>query len=150
MLAPVLRPFHWPAAKTGSKGNEKVLGIEFAARTKSAANVAFEHVDRVDVEPQQLGEDFTIGTRHLGRTSDSQASGFSVPRCNEAARLHRHCRMTLDAEALAAPIGSHGKRRRRIAHFGVVRQRFIVRTPFKQDSITGPSEPSAGGRWRHR
>ena len=45
MLAAVLDPFDRPAGQARGKRNEKILGIELAARAEAAADVVLHHAD---------------------------------------------------------------------------------------------------------
>ena len=104
LLAAILGPFHRAPGVARRERNEKVLGIELAARAEAAADVVLHHVDRVLGEAHLLREHAAVEEQHLGAAVDGELSTRGVPLRQQPARLHRQRHVPLHAEALAPDV----------------------------------------------
>src|SRR5262249_22570564 len=100
MLAAILDPPHWPPDMPGGKRDQGVLGVTLAARSKAAADIVLDQVDRRFGEAQHCREGAAVEKWDLRGTHHGQAAGHSVPFGEQPARLHRQCGVTLYTEAL--------------------------------------------------
>ncbi len=66
VFAPILDPLHRPPDVTRRERDEKILGVELAARPEAAADVILHHRDGVFRQAHQLGENPPVEERHLG------------------------------------------------------------------------------------
>ena len=105
VLAPVFRPFHRTADMACGERNEKVLGIELAARPEAAADVVLHDLDRAFGQPHLLRQDAAVEEQDLGAARHGEAATRRVPFGEQTARLHRQRQMPLGAEALAPDVG---------------------------------------------
>ncbi len=118
IFAAILDPFHRATGETRRERHEEIFRIEFAARTEAAADVELQHAHRQFRQVHHLRQHPPIGERHLGRATNDHLLLVCVPFGEQAARLHRHGRMALDAEMLAAGIGRVLERRFGVAAHG--------------------------------
>ena len=66
VLAPVFRPFHRTAGVARGERNEKVLGIELAARPEAAADVVLHDLDRAFGQAHLLRQDAAVEEQDFG------------------------------------------------------------------------------------
>ena len=66
VLAPVFGPFHRTAGVARGERNEKVLGIELAARAEAAADVVLHDLDRAFGQAHLLRQDAAVEEQDLG------------------------------------------------------------------------------------
>ena len=104
VLAAVLDPLDRASDEARRERNQKILRIELAACAKAAAHVVFHHADRRFGQSHHLGKHAPVGERDLGDAGNDEPSVRRVPFGEKAARLHRHRRVPLHTEPLAADI----------------------------------------------
>src|SRR6202011_3743621 len=88
----------------GRGRNQIILGIEFAARSETAADVDLDEIDRLFVEAKGCGERPAIVPGGFRGAPDRELARRLVPLGDEAARLHEHRGMTLDLEFVATDV----------------------------------------------
>ena len=72
MLAPVLDPFHRAAEPQRGEADENVLGIDFAAHAKAAADMAFVQMHARRLAAEHAGQRVAVPMRYLGGAVQSR------------------------------------------------------------------------------
>jgi hypothetical protein len=125
MLAAVLDPFDRAPGKSRRKRDQKILGIEFAARAEAAADIVFHHPDRALGQAHLLRQNAPVEKGNLGRAEHDEASARGVPFGEQAARLHGHRGVALDREFFTAHVSRIPKSARRVAAHAGERERAV-------------------------
>ena len=105
VLAPVFCPLHRAAAVARRKRNQKVLGVELAARAEAAADVVFHDLDGAFRQVHLLRERPAVEEQHLGAARNGEPPTRAIPFRQQPARLHRQRHVPLGAQALAPDVG---------------------------------------------
>ena len=96
VLLPVLDPLDRPAEPHGGKTDEHILGIKLAAHAETAADMAFEQMQRRQRAAQDLGDLLLIAVRHLGSAVQLQHVADGIVASDRAARFQRHAGVAAD------------------------------------------------------
>src|SRR5262249_35838375 len=146
MLAAVFDPFDRPAGEARGERDQKILGIEFAARAKTAADVVFHHANRALRQLQLLGQNAPVEEGDFGPPENGGPQVCSAPLRNQPARLHRHRAVTLHREFFAAHESGVLECAVRVAAHARKRERAVRARRFEQQAAIGPRGRAGGDR----
>ena len=146
MLAPVFRPFHRTSAVARRERDEKILRIEFAARSEPAADVVLDQLDRAFGQGHLPGERAAVEEQHLGGAGERELPARGVPFRQQPARLHGQRHVTLGAKALAPDIGRMLERGRGISAHCPELDREIVALVLEQERRAACGHAAVGDR----
>ena len=96
MLAAILDPFHRAAQPQRRDADQNVLGIDFAAHAKTAADMAFVQMHARRLAAEHAGERIAVPMRHLGGAVQFENAARDAG--DGAARLHRHAAVAADLQ----------------------------------------------------
>ncbi len=119
VLAAILGPFHRASDQLGRGRDQVILGVEFAARSKSTADIDLDQVDGLHFEVERGSQHSPVVPRRLCCAPDRELAGLGVPLRDKAARLHEHRGMALNLEGFASRIIGGSKNGVRIALEGL-------------------------------
>ena len=141
MLAPVLDPFHRPAGEARGEWDQKIFGVELAARAEAAADVVFHHANRGLGQAHLLGERAAVIEGNFGGSVHREPPLRGIPFREQTARLHRHGAMALHLESFAPDIGGRLERCLRVPAQAGERQRAIAGSALEQQRCPLPFFP---------
>ena len=98
VLAPILDPLHRAAEGEGGDADQQILGIELAANTEAAADVAFVKLHARRCAAQHAGDLVAVPVRHLGGAMEFQHVARAVVSRDRATGLQRNAGMAADRE----------------------------------------------------
>ena len=117
MFAPILDPAYGLVKLAGGEGDEKVFGIELAARAKATAHVHLDIIDGGLRQAHQVRHGLAIEEGQLGRAIDREMVALRIPFRQQAARLHGQRGLALGGELAA---NRHISRSESRIHFALV------------------------------
>ncbi len=115
VFAAILGPLHRASDEFRRGWNQVILGIEFAARPESAADIDLDQFDGIHFQVERGSKHSAIIPCRLGRAPHRELARIAVPFGDKAARLHEHRGVPLNLEGFASRIIGGGESRVRIA-----------------------------------
>ena len=144
-LETILCPLDRSAAVDRGEGDQEILRVELAANAEAAADIVFDHGDRINGHGELAREHRPDGKRHLGCAVHREVTTRSVVVREQPTRLQWESGVTLNPEILGPHVGGRRERRICFAHEAAQCHCYIVLALGEQRHVPG----ACSGHPRH-